>query len=84
MAGGLRRLARLGAGVFPSWSWERWTASAFPVALGVEIAQGLLLPARDPAFRDVVANTGGVMMGSLLGRLVRPTMTRPKSGTRTG
>ena len=71
----------LGAGVFPSWSWERWTAGAFLVAIGVEVAQALVLPARDPAFRDVVANTGGVLLGALLARLVRPTMTPPRSRT---
>jgi glycopeptide antibiotics resistance protein len=65
----------IGAQVLSTWSWERWTACAFLVALGVEVAQALVLPARDPAFRDVVANTGGVMLGALLVRLSRPTMT---------
>jgi glycopeptide antibiotics resistance protein len=52
--------------VRPSWSWRDWTATGFLVALGVEFAQGLLLPGRQAAFSDVVANTAGALGGALV------------------
>ncbi len=52
--------------VWPRWSWRDWTAGGFLVALLVEGVQGLLLPGREAAFSDVVANTAGALAGALL------------------
>ena len=53
--------------VGPSWSWRDWTAAGFLVAVAVELAQGLLLPGRQAAFSDIVANTAGALAGAVGG-----------------
>jgi glycopeptide antibiotics resistance protein len=72
----------LGSLSFPSWSWRDWTATGFLVAVVVELAQGLLLPARQAAFSDIVANTMGAFAGALVGALV-VALVRPMLRTRT-
>jgi glycopeptide antibiotics resistance protein len=72
----------LGSLSFPSWSWRDWTAAGFLVAVGVELAQGLLLPGRQATFSDIVANTMGAFAGALVGALV-VTLVRPMLRTRT-
>ncbi|WP_162260813.1 VanZ family protein [Nocardioides sp. Soil805] len=52
--------------VWPRPSWRDWTAWAFLVFSAVELVQGLLLPARDGSFSDIVANTGGCCLGAVL------------------
>ncbi len=68
-------VSALGSVLVPRWTWHQWTAWGFVGALTVELAQGLLLPGRDPAFRDVVANATGVFAGVMLVRLVRPIIS---------
>lgn len=65
----------VGALVVPRWSWQEWTSYALLAAIGVETVQAVLLPARDPSWRDVVANTTGVLVGAVLVRLVRPMIS---------
>ena len=72
----------LGSLSWPSWSWRDWTAAGFLVAVAVELAQGLLLPGRQAAFSDIVANTTGALAGALLGALV-VALVRPMLRTRT-
>jgi glycopeptide antibiotics resistance protein len=67
-------VALLGSLIRPAWTWRDWTALAFVGALAVETVQGLLLPDRQAAFSDVVANTAGALAGALLFRLVRPML----------
>lgn len=56
----------LGSLAFPRLRWQDWAAYAFLAALGVELAQGLLLPARMMSATDVVANTLGALLGAWL------------------
>ena len=72
----------LGSLSFPSWSWRDWTTAGFLVAVAVEFAQGLLLPGRQAAFSDIVANTAGALAGALVGALV-VALVRPMLRTRT-
>ena len=67
---------------WPSWSWRDWTAAGFLVAVAVELAQGLLLPGRQAAFSDIVANTAGALAGALVGALV-VALVRPMLRTKT-
>ena len=71
----------MGSVIRPDWTWRNWTAVAFVGALAVETVQGVLLPDRQAAFSDVVANTVGALAGALLFRLVRP-MLRAKGSAR--
>ena len=73
-------VALLGSVIRPAWTWRDWTALAFVGALTVEAVQGLLLPGRQAAFSDVVANTAGALVGALLFRLVRPMLRARGSG----
>ena len=66
---------------WPSWSWRDWTAAGFLGAVAVELAQGLLLPDRQAAFSDIVANTAGALVGAVAGALV-VAMVRPMLRTR--
>ena len=54
----------LGSFVWPRLRWQDWTAYGFLGALTVETVQAVLLPGRQGAFSDVVANAGGAMMGA--------------------
>jgi glycopeptide antibiotics resistance protein len=65
----------IGAIVLPRWSWQEWTTYALLAAAGVETVQAVLLPGRDPSWRDVVANTAGVLVGAVLVRLLRPMLS---------
>jgi glycopeptide antibiotics resistance protein len=57
--------------VWPGPSWRDWTAWAFLAFSAVELVQGLLLPARNGSFSDVVANTAGCCLGALAVAAVR-------------
>lgn len=67
---------------WPEWSWRDWTAAGFLGAVFVELTQGLLLPGRQAAFSDIVANTAGAMVGGVAGALVL-AMVRPMLRART-
>ena len=70
--------------VRPSYSWRDWTALAFCLACLVELAQGLLLPARHAQFSDIVANTLGALLGALLGLGARRLFVGKSSPSRQG
>ena len=67
----LMPLAALGSWLWPRSSWQDWTAYTFAIAVGIEFAQGLLLPARTASFADVVANTLGGLAGAAVAGVVR-------------
>jgi VanZ family protein len=72
----LMPLSALGSLVWPRTTWRDWTAYAFVITAGVELAQGLFLPERSATFVDVVANTLGGLGGAvvvLVGRRLRRT-----------
>ena len=62
----------------PGPSWRDWTALGFIVAISVEVVQGMVLPERQMAFSDVVANTAGALVGASVVSLIRP-MLRSKT-----
>ena len=59
---------------WPARTWRDWTAVGFLVAVAVELAQGLLLPDREAAFSDIVANTAGALVGALVAAVIRPML----------
>lgn len=63
-------LSLLGTFAYRRLSWQDWTAYAFAGASLVELVQKVFLPGRQASFSDIVANTGGAMIGGLLGALV--------------
>lgn len=68
----------LGALSFPRLRWQDWAAYAFVGALAVELAQGLLLPAREMSATDVVANTLGALLGAVAASPFRLPRRRPQ------
>jgi VanZ family protein len=42
--------------------------------VSVEVLQGLVLPGRQAAYSDVVANTAGILVGAVLYRAIRPML----------
>ncbi|SDT02013.1 VanZ like family protein [Nocardioides scoriae] len=75
-------LSFLGSIAVRRWRWQDWTAYGLLGAMVVEVAQGLLLPDREPAFSDVVANAlgaaGGALAHAVLAGLVG-TLSRTRS-----
>jgi len=67
----LMPVSALGSLRWPRTTWRDWTAYAFVIAGGVEVVQGLLLPARSASFVDVVANTLGGLGGAAAVALLR-------------
>ncbi len=55
----------LGSLLLPRLGWREWTAYGFVASGLVELCQGLFLPARSATFSDVVANTGGALVGAV-------------------
>ena len=64
---------------WPARSWRDWTAFGFVLAGLVEVSQGLLLPGRQAAFSDVVANTAGALAGAALVAVGRSMLRRRRS-----
>lgn len=65
-AGMFAPLTMLATLIWPRFSWTHWVAWAFVISAGVELSQGLFLPARSAQFVDVVANTLGALGGAWL------------------
>lgn len=55
-----------GAWLWPRIRWAQWTAYGFVASLAVETFQAVVLSCRSATFSDVVANTSGALIGSLL------------------
>ena len=64
-------LALLGSLLWTRPTWRDWTAAGFVASLLVEAFQAVALGARQATHADVVANTLGMLLGALLGLLVR-------------
>ena len=56
----------LGVLAWPRSGWLTWVLACAAGSLGVELAQAALLPERSATAVDVVANTTGAVLGSLL------------------
>jgi hypothetical protein len=70
-AGMFAPLTMLTSLIWPRLSWTHWVAWAFVLSAGVELWQGLFLPARSAQFVDVVANTLGALGGAWVAVLPR-------------
>ena len=57
--------------IWRRFSWRDWTAFGFAASSLVEITQLLVLPERQASFSDVVANTGGALLGAVVFLVVR-------------
>jgi glycopeptide antibiotics resistance protein len=67
----------LGSLLRPRSTWRDWTAWGFLAAGSVELVQLVVLPGRVASFSDVVANTGGALLGALVMAAVRLLRRRP-------
>lgn len=56
----------LGVVAWPGTGWLTWVLACLAGSLGVELAQAALLPERSATSIDVVANTAGAVLGSLV------------------
>lgn len=63
--------ALLLAAVFPTVRIRYWVAAGVLISLGIEVAQGTLLPERNMDWVDVAANSLGAVVGGVLVRMVR-------------
>ena len=56
----------LGYWAIPKLTWSDWIAWGFIASTSVEVFQGVFLDSRSAQFVDVVANTAGALLGSVL------------------
>lgn len=56
----------LGFWAIPKLTWSDWVAWGFIASTSVEVFQGVFLDSRSAQFVDVVANTAGALLGSVL------------------
>lgn len=61
----------LGAFLAPRLSWVGWAGLVLLASVAIEVLQLVVLPGRDPAVHDVLANTVGGLVGALVGRRAR-------------
>lgn len=59
-------LSLLGSLLKPRWTWSSWVVVGYCATVGVEMTQALLLPQRSPTMKDIVANTGGALIGAVI------------------
>ena len=59
-------LSLLGSLLKPRWTWSSWVVVGYCATVGVETIQALLLPQRSPTMKDIVANTGGALIGAVI------------------
>ena len=64
-------LSLLGSLLKPRWTWSSWVVVGYCATVGVEAIQGLLLPQRSPTMKDIVANTGGALIGAVIAWVIR-------------
>jgi hypothetical protein len=64
-------LSLLGAFLFGRWRVHDWFLIGLGATVLIEMVQGLLLPTRSSSSLDVLANTGGAVLGACLALWVR-------------
>jgi glycopeptide antibiotics resistance protein len=57
--------------IWRQFSWRDWTAFGFVASSLVEMTQLVFLPGRQASFSDVVANTGGALLGAVVFLVLR-------------
>jgi glycopeptide antibiotics resistance protein len=64
-------LSLLGSLLKPQWTWSSWVVVGYLATFSIELLQGLLLPDRTASMQDVVANTGGALVGAVIAWWIR-------------
>ena len=64
-------LSLLGSLLKPRWTWSSWVVVGYVATFSIELTQVLLLPDRSATMQDVVANTGGALIGALIAWAIR-------------
>ncbi len=69
-------LSLLGSLLRPQWTWSSWVVVGYCATFTIELVQGLVLPGRNATMQDVVANTGGALIGALIAWAIRHEVPR--------
>ena len=64
-------LSLLGSLLKTQWTWSSWVVVGYVATFSIELTQGLLLPDRSATMQDIVANTGGALIGALIAWAIR-------------
>lgn len=64
-------LSLFGSLLEPDWTWSSWVVVGYCATFAIETLQGLLLPDRTATMQDVVANTGGALIGAVIAWAIR-------------
>lgn len=72
-------LSLLGSLLKPNWTWSSWVVVGYCATFTIELVQGLLLPGRMATMSDVVANTGGALIGAVIAWAIRHGVTHEQS-----
>ena len=64
-------LSLLGSLLKPAWTWSSWVVVGYCATFMIELTQALLLPGRSATMQDVVANTGGALIGAVIAWAIR-------------
>jgi glycopeptide antibiotics resistance protein len=64
-------LSLLGSLLKPQWTWSSWVVVGYVATFTIELIQALLLPDRSATMQDVVANTGGALIGAFAAWAIR-------------
>jgi glycopeptide antibiotics resistance protein len=77
-------VAFLAAVAFPRHPWANWVVYGFVLSGGVELLQGLYLPPRSAQFVDVVANTLGGLIGTVIAAPFAGILRNARDNSKTG
>jgi glycopeptide antibiotics resistance protein len=69
-------MSLLGSLLKPQWTWSSWVVVGYCATFTIELVQGLILPGRNATMQDVVANTGGALIGALIAWAIRHEVAR--------
>jgi glycopeptide antibiotics resistance protein len=64
-------MSLLGSLLKPQWTWSSWVVVGYCATFSIELVQALFLPGRSATMQDVVANTGGALIGALIAWTIR-------------
>jgi glycopeptide antibiotics resistance protein len=64
-------LSLLGSLLKPQWTWSSWVVVGYCATFSIELIQAFLLPGRSATMQDVVANTGGALIGAVAAWAIR-------------
>jgi glycopeptide antibiotics resistance protein len=64
-------MSLLGSLLKPQWTWSAWVVVGYCATFTIELVQAFLLPGRSATMQDVVANTGGALIGAVIAGGIR-------------